>query len=308
VPGNLGDLQELARRGVVGFKAFMCASGIDDFQAADERTLREGMAQASALGLPVAVHAESEARLLPPGGSGWLDWARSRPVEAEVDAIALALALAEETGCSLHVVHVSSARGVQLVREARARGIDATCETCPHYLVFAEEDVEELGALGKCAPPIRAAEERDALRRELESGSIDLVASDHSPAPPSLKAGDDAFAAWGGISGCQSLLPALLSQEQLDVAAVARLVSTAPARRFGFAGKGRIEVGADADLALVALDDAWTLAPDDLRYRHPQSPYVGRTFRGRVVATLLRGEPVRGPRGRLVTTTPGGRA
>src|SRR4051794_30927630 len=261
VPGNLGRLEELARCGVVGFKAFMCSSGIDDFAAADERTLRDGMAQAAALGLPVAVHAESERRLLPPRGHGWLDWARSRPVEAELDAIELALGIAEETRCSLHVVHVSSARGARLVAEARERDVDATCETCPHYLVFAEDDLEELGALGKCAPPIRSADEREALWRELLSGSIGLVASDHSPAPPSMKAGRDAFAAWGAISGCRSLLPALLSDARLDVEAVARLVSTAPARRFGLAGKGRIDVGADADLALVALGEEWTLAP-----------------------------------------------
>jgi allantoinase len=305
VPGNVDRLEELARCGVVGFKAFMCASGIDDFRAADERTLRDGMTRAAALGLPVAVHAESERRLLPARGRGWvgntwLDWARSRPVEAELDAIELALGLAEETGASLHVVHVSSARGVRLVSRARARGVDVTCETCPHYLVFAEDDLERLGALGKCAPPIRTVGEREALWGELLSGSIELVASDHSPAPPSMKAGADAFAAWGGISGCQSLLPALLTDDRLDVAAVSRLVSTAPARRFGLTGKGRVEVGADADLALLALGEPWTLEADDLRYRHPQSPYVGRTFRGRVVATLLGGEPVGEPRGRLV--------
>ena len=292
VPGNLGSLAELAACGVVGFKAFMSPSGIDDFEAADDATLREGMARAAALGLPVAVHAESPDRLRAPAGAGWLDWARSRPVEAELEAIGKALALAAETGCSLHVVHVSTAAGVRLVADARARGLDATCETCPHYLLFCEDDLERLGAAGKCAPPIRAAAARDALWRELVEGRIELVASDPSPGPPELKRGDDAFAVWGGVSGCQSLLPALLTEgpaRGLDLGAVARLTAAAPAARLRLPGKGRIAPGFDADLALVDLAAEDELRVDDLRYRHPISPYVGRRFRGRVVRTLLRG-------------------
>ncbi|HET7044464.1 MAG TPA: allantoinase AllB [Gaiellaceae bacterium] len=292
VPGNGGRLEELADCGVVGFKAFMSPSGIDDFEAADDATLREGMARAAGLGLPVAVHAESPERLVPPAGSGWLDWARSRPVEAELEAIGKALGFAEEAGCPLHVVHVSTAAGVRLVTEARARGVDATCETCPHYLVFCEDDLERLGAAGKCAPPIRPAAEREALWRELVAGTIDLVASDHSPGPPELKRGDDAFAVWGGISGCQSLLPALLTEgpaRGLELPEIARLTAEAPAARLRLPGKGRLEPGCDADLAFVDLEAEHRLRAEDLRYRHPLSPYVGRTFRGSVVRTLVRG-------------------
>jgi allantoinase len=234
------------------------------------------------------VHAESPAKLLPPAGDGWRDWCRSRPREAEHDAIEKALAFARETGCSLHVVHVSTGRGVRLVEEAQERGVDATCETCPHYLFLDEDDAEALGAVAKCAPPLRDAREQDDLWGELLAGNVLLVASDHSPAPPELKQGG-AFAAWGGISGCQSLLSLLLSDGRLDAPAVARLAATAPAVRFGLPGKGRIEPGADADLALVALDDPWTLAADDLRYRHRHSPYVRRELRARVVRTLVRG-------------------
>jgi allantoinase len=288
VPGNLDRLEELAQLGVVGFKAFMSPSGIDDFVAADDGTLREGMARAAELELPVAVHAESPARLLAPAGTGWRDWCRSRPREAEHDAIEKALGFAEETGCSLHVVHVSTGRGVRLVADAQERGVDATCETCPHYLFLDEDDAVALGAVAKCAPPLRPRTEQDDLWSELLAGNVLFVASDHSPAPPELKQGD-AFAAWGGISGCQSLLSLLLSDDRLDPAAAARLAATAPAVRFRLAGKGRIERGADADVALVALDDPWTLAADDLHYRHRHSPYVGRRFRARVVRTLVRG-------------------
>jgi allantoinase len=299
VPGNRDRLGELAGLGVVGFKAFMAPSGIDDFEAVDLATLRAGMARAAELGLPVAVHAESPARLREPAGAGWLDWARSRPIEAECAAIEEALALAAETGCSLHVVHVSSAAGVRLVVEARARGVDATCETCPHYLLLCEDDLEELGALAKCAPPIRPAAERDQLRRELREGRIDFVASDHSPAPPSMKTGDDARAVWGGISGCQSLLASLLGE--LPNADVARLVAAAPAERLRLPGKGRVEPGFDADLALVRLGET-ALEHDELQDRHRHNPYAGRTFGGRVVRTLLRGEDALAgpPRGRLL--------
>ena len=152
VPGNVDRLDELAERGVVGFKAFMCGSGIDDFAAADDVTLWDGMREAARLGLPVAVHAESDAlttalaaRAVAGGRTSMRDFMASRPVVAELEAIARALLLAEDAGCALHVVHVSSGRGVALVAEARARGVDASCETCPHYLVLTDADAERLG-------------------------------------------------------------------------------------------------------------------------------------------------------------------
>jgi allantoinase len=296
VPGNVGRLEELARCGVVGFKAFMAPSGIGDFEAADDATLYDGMAEAARLGLPVAVHAENASLVSrPPAGRSWRDWCESRPVVAELDAIARAILFARETGCSLHVVHVSTGRGVRLVAGARAQGVDVTCETCPHYLLLDEDDLEAFGAVAKCAPPLRSAADRLDLRAQLPS--VDLLASDHSPAPPSLKQGDDAFAIWGGISGCQSLLPIVLTEE-LPV----ELATSRPAGRFGLAAKGRLEPGTDADLVLVDPGIEWELRADDLLYRHRQSPYVGRRFRGRIVATYLRGRRVvpGEPRGRLV--------
>ena len=170
VPGDRDRLDELAARGVVGFKAFMSASGVPEFEAADDLTLLEGMARAASLGLPVAVHAESEEltsrlarRAVAEGRVGVRDYLASRPVLAELDAIARAIAFAAETGCALHVVHVSSGRGVALVAQARARGVDVTCETCPHYLVLDADDAERLGAVAKCAPPLRGADEREGL-------------------------------------------------------------------------------------------------------------------------------------------------
>lgn len=311
VPGNLDHLAELAACGVIGFKAFMSNSGIADFPAADDLTLYEGMARAAALGRVVAVHAESEAltsalarRAIAEGRTGVRDYLASRPVVAELEAIGRAIIFAEATGCALHIVHVSSGRGVRLVAEARARGVDVTCETCPHYLVLTEEDAERLGALAKCAPPLRPQSEQEALWERLRAGDIAFIASDHSPAPPDLKGlapgsadRTDFFALWGGIAGCQSTLPLLLTEgwerRDLPLPQIAALTSANVAQRFGLAPcKGGIAVGADADLALADLAAETTLRSADLAYRHRHSPYVGRRMRGRVMRTLLRGRTV----------------
>jgi len=316
VPGGVDRLEELWARGVVGFKAFMCASGIDDFARADDETLYAGMREAARLGAPVAVHAENEeitsglaAEARAAGRTGVRDYLASRPVVAETEAIARALLLAEETGCALHVVHVSTVRGIALVAEARARGIDATCETCPHYLVLDEDDVERIGAAAKCAPPLRAPGEREALWDRIHDGAVDLVASDHSPSPPELKDADSFFDVWGGIAGGQSTLALMLDEGHnargLSLERIAELVSGAPARRFGLAGKGRLDPGADADFALVDLDAEAVLAADDLLSRHRLSPYVGRAIRGRVVETRVRGTVVQ--RDGRVTGEPSGR-
>jgi allantoinase len=327
VPGNLDALDELAARGVIGFKAFMSASGIEDFPRADELTLYEGMRRAAALGLPVAVHAESEtitaglaARARAEGRTGVRDYLASRPAVAETEAIATAIALAEDAGCALHVVHVSTGRGVALVAEARARDVDVSCETCPHYLVLEEEDAERLGAVAKCAPPLRPRAEGEALWAALADGTLPMIASDHSPAPAALKGGGaarggaavaaaaDFFAVWGGISGCQSLVELVLGEDRVPLPRAVDALAGFPARRFRLPGKGRLEVGADADLALVALGEARTLQTEDLLYRHRHSPYVGRTLRARVAHTLVRGRPAVAGGGRLVTPHPGGPA
>jgi allantoinase len=303
VPGGVEAMDELAARGVVGFKAFMCTSGIDDFPGVDDLTLYEGMCRASALGLPVAVHAESEAitaglaqRARASGRTAMRDFVASRPAVAELQAIARAIALAQESGCSLHVVHVSTGRGVALVADARARGVDVSCETCPHYLVLTEDDAEALGNVAKCAPPLRPRYESEALWRALADGTLPMVASDHSPAPWAMKGGDDAFAAWGGISGCQTTLPLLLSDgcagRGLPLELIAAATSGYVARRFRLAGKGRLAPGADADLVLVDLAATQSLAAEDLYYRHRHSPFVGRTLTARVARTLVRGRTV----------------
>ncbi len=298
-PLNVDRLEELAERGVIGFKAFMSTSGIEDFPRCDDETLYRGMRAAARLGLPVAVHAENDgmtaALAAIARGSGRTsvrDYLDSRPISAEAEAISRALIMAEETGCSLHVVHTSSARGVRLVRRAvEARLCDATCETCPHYLLLTEEDMMKTGARAKCAPPLRPEEERRALVTEVAAGRVDTIGSDHSPSPAEMKTGADFFSAWGGISGAQATLRALLTLD-LPAPLIARLTSENVARRFRLPGKGGISVGADADFALVDLGPAPVVTTDELLDRHRLSPYVGRVLRGEVRRTMVHGRTV----------------
>jgi allantoinase len=293
-PSNLDRLEELAQCGVIGFKAFMCDSGIDDFPSIDERSLREGMKRAASLNLPVAVHAESEsitARLkgeaIARDARAYLD---SRPIAAELAAIGGAIELAGETGCQLHVVHVSCVAGVRLISEGRRANVNVTCETCPHYLTLTCEDVERLGGIAKCAPPLRSATERELLWDELLAQRIQTVGSDHSPSPPEMKQSSDFFKVWGGISGAQHLLPLILSRGNFPL--ISRVVSTNVAQIFRLPGKGRIAAGFDADLTLVKVTGEFEIKKEDLFYRHPQSPYIGRRVTARVERTFLRGQTI----------------
>jgi allantoinase len=294
VPAGIDAMEPLAARGVVGFKAFMCHSGLAEFPAADDRTLHDGLCEAARLGLPVAVHAESERLLRGRRTVSALDWLRSRPVDAEVDAIERVTRMAGEAGARLHIVHVSSGRGVAAAAAARRRGVDVSIETCPHYLTFTEDDIDRLGTAGKCAPPVRDGSTQQALWSALLARDVDIVGSDHSPTEPALKQGDFS-SAWGGIAGVQSTLPVLVDRGRdagLPLAAVAGVLATNPARRFGIAHKGRIEPGYDADLVLVDPQSPWTLSPRHLHQRHKTSPYVGMRFTTRVRRTILRGRTI----------------
>jgi allantoinase len=301
VPGSVPEMADMAARGVVGFKAFMCNSGLLEFPRADDVTLLDGLREAAHLNLPVAVHAESEEltrglgeRMTSPPAAGataraFLD---SRPVVAELDAIQRACLLAKDAGARLHIVHVSSGRGVALAAEARAQGTDVSIETCPHYLYFTDEDVERLGAVAKCAPPLRTADDQRELWDQLGRGRVDIVASDHSPAPPAMKSGDF-VAAWGGIAGAQSTLAVLLDkghhERAIPLERISTLLAAEPARRFRIRHKGTIAPGMDADLTLVDLHRHVTLTADALHQRHPLTPYLGRSFRGAVRRTIRRG-------------------
>ena len=296
VPGNLNQLEALHDRGVVGLKAFMCDSGIDDFPRVTLSILREGMKRAADLDLLVALHAESQEltqelakEKIAKGQTTVRDYLDSRPIRAELDAIKQAIDLAAETNCRLHIVHVSCGSAVAIIAEARARGTDVSCETCPHYLVFTDEDMERLGAVAKCAPPLRSDSERKLLHERLND--ITTIGSDHSPSPWSMKDRQNFFEVWGGISGCQHLL-ALLLDSSIARERMVDLTSRQVANRFRVNQKGEIAIGKDADFSIVDPDGEETVTADSLLYRHRHSPYVGRRLRGRVVRTVLRGQTV----------------
>jgi len=289
VPGNLDQLEPLVQRGVMGFKAFMCPSGIDEFPAADEQTLREGMKRIAELGSILLVHAEDPSRLASPAGPTARDFIWSRPADAELEAIAQAIAIAGETGCRLHIVHVSTARGVELIHEAQHGGVDASGETCSHYLQYVESDMERMGGIAKCAPPFRTAIDREKLWWMLRDGRLPMVVSDHSPSTLELKQSDDFSKIWGGISGCQSTRQLLLAMGRLELPVIAAVTSTNIARRFGLARKGDIALGFDADLWLVDLAHEDVVRREDLLYRNPFSAHEGQRIRGRTVKTLVGG-------------------
>lgn len=314
VPGNLDQLEILRDRGVVGLKAFMCDSGIDDFPHVTMSILREGMKRAADLDLLVAVHAESQEltqklakEKIARGKTTVRDYLESRPTEAELDAIEQAIDLAAETNCRLHVVHVTCGSGVALIAGARAKGVDVSCETCPHYLVFTDADMERLGAVAKCAPPLRPDSERKLLHERLDD--ITTIGSDHSPSPWSMKDRQNFFEVWGGISGCQHLLTLLLDIS-VPPERIADLTSRRVAKRFRVNQKGEIAIGKDADFTIVDPAAEEIVSAGSLLYRHRHSAYVGRRLRGRVVRTVLRGQTVyrdgklaAQPIGRFVRTT-----
>jgi allantoinase len=320
VPGNLDRLGELRDAGAIGLKAFMCGSGVEEFPGiTDPATLRAGMRRAAELGLLVAVHAEDDAlarqyadAARARGAADARAWLATRPVAVELAAIRVALELAGETGCALHIVHVSSPEGVDLVTAAKGRGVDVTAETCPHYLLLNAEDVVRQGAPAKCAPPLRTEAQRGALWDRVAAGAIDTIGSDHSPAPPALKTSADFFEIWGGISGCQHGFPLLLSEALARWPAaealprLAALLAANVARRFRLGpAAGLLAEGAEANLALLDLRGGHRLSNDELLYRHRQGPYAGRSCSVRVARTLLRGSTIYAE-GRIASAPPGG--
>ena len=289
VPGNLDQVQPLVERGAMGFKAFMCPSGIDEFPACGEETLRDGMERIAGLGSVLLVHAESPAALTEPRGPTAEDFIASRPPRAEIEAIDMVIAIARDTGCRTHVVHVSTVQGMTMVAEAQLHGVDVSGETCTHYLLYCDEDLERLGGIGKCAPPFRSAGNRDDLMAMVAAGEIEIVVSDHSPSTLDLKQGDDFRKVWGGISGCQSTRQLLLAQDRLDLPTVAAVTATNVARRFNLADRGDIAPGFHADLWIVDLDHEAVVRRGDLLYRNPFSVHEGQKVRGRTVKTIVRG-------------------
>jgi allantoinase len=300
VPDNAKDLPGLAGGGVLGCKAFLVHSGIDDFPNATERDLVLAMPVLREHGLPLLAHAELDlgAHVTEPDPRVYRGYLQSRPAEWEDRAIQLLVALCRSTGCPVHIVHLSSASSVDTLRAAKAEGLPVTVETCPHYLCLEAESIPDGATLFKCAPPIREHSNREALWAALFEGVIDFVITDHSPCTPALKLPEtgDFQNAWGGIASLQLGLPAVWTEARrrgADLAQLAQWMSAGPAACAGLQKrKGRIARGFDADLLVWDPEARFSPERDQLFFRHKVSPYLGAELTGRVHETILRGVTV----------------
>ena len=301
IPGNAAALPGLHEAGVFGFKAFLADSGVPEFPPVSAAELAGAMEAADAL---FVVHAEDPDHLRDAASSAaYADFLASRPAGAEHAAIATAIDAARATGRRVHILHLSAAGALTLIAAAQAEGVRVTAETCPHYLTLDAADVPDGATEYKCCPPIRDAANREALWKGLSSGTISCVVSDHSPCTPDLKVGDFATA-WGGIASVQLGLPVVWTaarERAFPLADVVRWLATAPADLVGLRNKGRIAVGADADLVAFDPDEPFEVDPARLHHRHPVTPYAGARLVGTVRSTWIRGVPAASGAGRLIT-------
>lgn len=299
VPGNTADLRPMWEAGVFGFKCFLSPSGVEEFPPLAPSELTAVLTEVAAFEGLVLVHAEDPEVLdrAPHAPSrAYADFLLSRPDAAEVTAIRRVLEGARRTGCRVHVLHLSSARALDLLADARAEGLPVTVETCPHYLCLAAEEIPDASPAFKCCPPIRDRGNRESLWQALVEGVIDCVVSDHSPASPAqkMRGNGDLQAAWGGISGLQVGFSAVAHEagrRGIGLEEVVRWMSTATADLVGLSTKGRICEGADADLAVWDVAAPVTVRATELAHRHPITAYEGLALDGSITHTLLRGAP-----------------
>ncbi|GAB2616416.1 allantoinase [Paractinoplanes abujensis] len=306
IPGNSSALPALHEAGVFGFKAFLADSGVPEFPPLSPPELAAALDAAPAL---FVIHAEDPRYLSDlSGGATYDEFLASRPPEAEHAAIATAVEAARRAGRRVHILHLSAATALPLIAAARAEGLPVTAETCPHYLTLDAGHIPDGATEFKCCPPIRDAANADLLWRALADGLITCVVSDHSPCTPELKRRDtgDFAAAWGGIASVQLGLPVIWTAARARghaLADVADWMARRPADLVGLHRKGRIEVGAQADLVAFDPEETFVVEPARLHHKNPVTPYAGKKLSGVVRTTWLRGHAVTGDvaRGRFLT-------
>ena len=306
VPGNAQELRGLWEAGCFGFKCFLVDSGVPEFARVDEGDLRAALPELAKIGAPLLAHAEvpepienaAKRRAANAPGNTHQTWLDSRPRAAENEAIELLLRLGAEYGAHIHIVHLSSSDAVPQIQRAKASGAAVSVETCPHYLTFVSEEIPDGATQFKCAPPIRERDNRKKLWSALRDGTIEMIATDHSPCPLAMKRQEsgDFFAAWGGIASLQLSLPAVWTEARLrgfSFTDLAKWLCEVPARLTGLTGKkGAITKGHQADLVIWNPDAAFLVDPAQLQHRHKLTPYAGRELMGIVEATFLRGTKI----------------
>ncbi|MFD6875310.1 MULTISPECIES: allantoinase AllB [unclassified Streptomyces] len=297
LPDNVKDLRPLHDAGVYGFKCFLSPSGVDEFPQLDQEQLAASLAEITGFGGLMIVHAEDPHHLesAPQNpGPKYADFLASRPKDAENTAIQNLIDQARRLNARVHVLHLSSSDALPLIAAAKAEGVQITVESCPHFLTLTAEEVPDGATEFKCCPPIRESANQDILWDALADGTIDCIVSDHSPSTADLKTGDFATA-WGGISSLQLGLPAIWTEARKrgrGLEDVVRWMSTAPAALAGLARKGAIEVGRDADFAVLAPEETFTVDPAELHHRNQVTAYAGKTLHGVVKSTWLRGTQI----------------
>jgi len=306
IPGNETEIEPLIEKGVLGFKAFLIHSGIDEFPNVKEQDLRKVMPIIAKHNLPLLVHCE-----LTEGSQKTIQHSTynihltsykhhlaSRPRKWEDDAIALMIRLCEEFNCHVHVVHLSSSNSIGQIVKAKQKGLPLTVETSQHYLYFTAEQIGDGQTQFKCAPPIREKENNEKLWQALKDGVIDFVATDHSPSTPDLKQlqTGDFTKAWGGIASLQLALPVLWTaakRHDCSIADVAKWLCENSSRLPGLENsKGKILKGHDADLVVWDPEQKFVVTENIIRHKHKITPYLSEELYGVVQQTWLSGKKV----------------
>lgn len=305
VPGNTNHLADLIDGGVLGIKCFLTHSGIDEFPNVDEKDLDRAMPVIAKHDSLLLVHCEiaSKENNTGPIATGfeknptsYKHFLASRPRHWENNAIDLMIKLCRKHQCRVHIVHVSSAEALEKIKKAKQEGLPVTAETCPHYLYFNAESIPDAQCVYKCAPPIREKENNEELKKAFRSGILDLIATDHSPAPPAMKKieSGDLKKAWGGISGLQFLLPTSWTalKEDISLEEFIPLITSKPAGVIGAKNKGEIKIGNDADFTIWDPGGKRKVEKEDILFRHKISPYIGEELFGTIKETIVNGEIV----------------
>lgn len=300
VPGNSDALAPMIEHGVRGFKCFLIHSGIDDFPNVTKEDLQAAMPILAKAGIPLLVHAELDCGHVgkpTDSAQSYQSFLESRPRIWENEAIKLMVELCRKYSCHVHIVHLSSAEAIPLIKQAKRDGLPITAETCPHYLTFAAEEIPDGDPRFKCAPPIREKANRESLWQAVADGTIDFIVSDHSPCTKELKFLEegDLQKAWGGISSLQFGLSIIWTEGKrrgLTISDISRLMSEKPAQFLRLEQKGKLAIGKDADLVVWNPEQSTTINQSIIEHRNKVTPYDGKELFGVVQQTYVRGEKV----------------